>query len=77
MQPEMADIDRAAVTLIILSNHLAVAAPQNVFTEHCLQDVHQGICAIYVQMQTNTKSRLKLDLGRLCVMLICLLMLQR
>ena len=30
MQPKTADIDRAAVTLIIMSNHFAMAAPQNV-----------------------------------------------
>ena len=29
-------IDRAAVTLIIMSNHFAAAAPQNAFTERCL-----------------------------------------
>ncbi len=35
MQPETADIDRAAVALIIMSNHFAVAAPQNV-SQNCL-----------------------------------------
>jgi len=35
MQPETADINIAAVTLIIMSNHFAVAAPQNV-SQNCL-----------------------------------------